>query len=330
MQRLDPGARVVFLTTSIAVQIVLRFGFVCHHVTPLSLAGDGLDPKAWNALLQQTLDALVSLYNPVTLVFDGVRPYRGIVRVLERRPDLHRVWLRRARMVDPGMAVGREKTESPFDQIIVAGELGCGESHDGGRRRRVPPIVLSDPQDLYPRETARAILGLPDERVTAYVQLGAGNLGNDQDLEPSMLESLCRQPHLDVVLGVSPIALRPRVYPWFRGRTLVDFPSAAYFRAFDVAVLAAGYNTVYEALYHRLPCILVPNDATGSDDQAARARAARSHGAVRVVSSSASTEDVVQAVLAEIPTLLGSERVIEPPFTNGASQAAAAIVAGRA
>ena len=62
-------------------------------------------------------------------------------------------------------------------------------------------------------------------------------------------------------------------------RYLSAFPNARYFRAFDFAVSAAGYNSFHELLHHGLPCIFLPNDNQKVDDQRARAAFAEGQGA---------------------------------------------------
>jgi predicted glycosyltransferase len=54
-----------------------------------------------------------------------------------------------------------------------------------------------------------------------------------------------------------------------------------YYAAFDLVLLAAGYNSFHEALSTATPAIFVPNAATRTDDQEARSRWARDHGLAR-------------------------------------------------
>ena len=49
------------------------------------------------------------------------------------------------------------------------------------------------------------------------------------------------------------------------------YPLARYLGAFDAVVSSAGYNAVHEFIPVGLPTLLIPNTATRTDDQMARA-----------------------------------------------------------
>ena len=55
------------------------------------------------------------------------------------------------------------------------------------------------------------------------------------------------------------------------------FPMSRYFRAFDMAVAAAGYNAFHELIAFAVPTLFVPMPRN-TDDQAARARWAAEAG----------------------------------------------------
>ncbi len=59
------------------------------------------------------------------------------------------------------------------------------------------------------------------------------------------------------------------------------YPLSRYLRAFDAAVVAAGYNSYHEMVMAGVPAAYVPNLATTTDDQLARAE----HAAVGRVRS---------------------------------------------
>ena len=46
-----------------------------------------------------------------------------------------------------------------------------------------------------------------------------------------------------------------------------DFPLSRRFRAFDLAVSAAGYNSFHELLRFGVPTLFIPNQDTALDDQ---------------------------------------------------------------
>jgi hypothetical protein len=169
-----------------------------------------------------------------------------------------------------------------FDLVIEPGELAAAEDTGPTAARRaealvVDPIRLLDPEELLEREAAAAALGLDPARPAVLVQLGAG--GN-RDLVAIVDETVRRLrafPRLQIVVvewanGQVPLSLWPGV------TRLRGFPVSQYFRAFDFAIGAAGYNGFHEAIGFALPTAFVANTDPQLDDQLARARWAQETG----------------------------------------------------
>ena len=57
-----------------------------------------------------------------------------------------------------------------------------------------------------------------------------------------------------------------------------EFPLSRRFRAFDLAVSAAGYNSFHELLRFGIPTLFIPNQDTALDDQQGRAQFAADRG----------------------------------------------------
>src|SRR4029434_9623309 len=62
-----------------------------------------------------------------------------------------------------------------------------------------------------------------------------------------------------------------------------DFPLSRRFRAFDLAVSAAGYNSFHELLRFGIPTLFIPNQDTALDDQQGRARFASDRGLAHMI-----------------------------------------------
>jgi UDP:flavonoid glycosyltransferase YjiC (YdhE family) len=140
-----------------------------------------------------------------------------------------------------------------------------------------PPIVMLDSDELLSREKARSRLGLPQDAVVVYVQLGAGEINDIESEIRLTLEALLENPEVFVVLGESLIGGRididlPRI------QILRDYPNSIYFNGFDATVQAGGYNSFHETRTFGLPALFYPNMNTGMDDQLARCKVAEEEG----------------------------------------------------
>jgi predicted glycosyltransferase len=103
--------------------------------------------------------------------------------------------------------------------------------------------------------------------------------------------------------------------------TVVSYPNSRYFNAFDLLVLAAGYNSVAEAFTFQAPAIFFPNTSTGSDDQVSRALSLTALGNWQVMLEWNESEFVRQ-----VHEVLETGREgIEHQYQDGAGKAAELI-----
>lgn len=327
LRRQKPEARIVFLTTSIGVHLVYREGFVCHHVPPAALL-EGLPAFRWNAHFYRCVAEVMKLHRPGTLIFDGSAPYIGLQRVIRRFKAVRYVWVKRGlykASVDQGRLDDQLRW---FQSVIVPAEFGGPGQMTAARARvsLVPPVVGIAADGLLSPLEACARLRLDPAGPRVYVQLGAGNINGIADVQARVVRTLQQQGY-QVVVGQSPISLRP--VPCDEAhREIVDYPNSRYFAAFDFAVLAAGYNSVCEAVALNLPAIFLPNHATQADDQTLRASMAVRMGPCEVLSdfSEAALLEAVQKLQQRIE----AGEIFSVPDGNGAAQAAALLIGTRA
>jgi 2-polyprenyl-3-methyl-5-hydroxy-6-metoxy-1,4-benzoquinol methylase len=269
----SPERVISYFTTSIALPILHREGIPAYHLPSRSALSD-LRTSDWNRMLENSLHEVIEISKPGTFVFDGTMPYGGIRRVFSAYPNMKKIWIKRGLYRDNEIDAKLAQFLGDFDRIIVPGEL-ASDCQKGALDNKfdVDPIVLGERVHLLGRDEACKKLGLDPARRTAYIQLGAGNINDIHGLTTQVLAALGKLADIQIVLGESPIAKRT-VPVTDECKVISEFPNYQYFNAFDLAVLAAGYNSVYESMYFGLPAIFFPNLATGSDDQMARARIA--------------------------------------------------------
>ncbi|MDR5907499.1 hypothetical protein [Franzmannia qiaohouensis] len=282
LRREQPDADIVFLTTSIGVTLVHKEGFQCHHITPSKLLK--ADAITWNKLFYRSLVNVLGIHRPHCLVFDGTIPYLGLRRAMRGYPKLQCIWIKRGLYKEGIDQTNLKSLTLGFSSVVAPGEL-VSEDEDAVTPdlsiHQVEPISLLDGSDLMKRDLARDILRLPKDQPCAYVQLGAGNINGIEDVQDKIINSL-KEKGIRVVLGQSPIALNPQAN-LSADSVIVDYPNSKYFRAFDFAVLAGGYNSVCEAVTLELPALFIPNTETGADDQLKRVQQSRHYGPYEVM-----------------------------------------------
>lgn len=274
-RRAQPGMAAHFVSLSQAVGVVGRFGFPFEYVP--SAGATGLSSRRWHELFTERVCDAVARLRPAVVVFDGTWPYDGIPRVREAYPEPRWVWSRRG-MWRRGMNMEQVEKASWFDMILTPGELA--ETYDHGATSdadgvRIGPVTLLDIAELDARETARRGLGLPLDRRVALVALGAGNI-NDTTHETGAVVAALQQLDVEVCVTQPEIAEANRT----GGSVHVvrEFPLSRRFRAFDLAISAAGYNSFHELLRFGVPTLFIPNQDTALDDQQGRAQFAADRG----------------------------------------------------
>ena len=278
-RRLGPEIQPVFLTMSQAARFIEGFGYPVEYLPFYGYLD--CDINAWNNHLSRDIAERLDFYRPSVLVFDGNVPYGGLLRAMAKRPEIIRIWCRRA-MWTPETGQDHIVREHHFDAVIQPGEIAA-ELDRGlttayqGRTRKVDPIRLLDPSEMLTREEARHALGLDMERPAVLMQVGARNNFSFGSLLDDMLDGLVSRPDLQIVWLDWAIArdLYPLPEKVMRVR---HYPIARYLNAFDFAISAAGYNAYHELMTSCLPTIFMPNEHPMMDDQLGRALFARWQG----------------------------------------------------
>lgn len=276
-------------TLSQAAPVVAEQGYEVDYMASYRRPASGTD-RAWNLRLRAVLEQVIEDRRPDLVVFDGVHPYRALTHVLSRPGAPTSVWCRRP-MWRRGSATAPLRRAGAFDAVLEPGELAAGEDRGPtvalrGGAVRVDPIVLLDREELLDRDAAATELGIDPTRRTALVNLGQG--GEVDHAVARSLAALATQPELQVVALQSSIASGLEV-PKGVVHLRATFPMSRYFRAFDLAVSAAGYNAFHELIAFGVPTLFVPM-ARNTDDQFARARWAASTGSGLAVEGAADPE----------------------------------------
>ena len=257
-RRLDSDLEPLVLTLSAAAPVVAEQGFAVEYVASHSTPGTGSSWR-WSRRLRGRLRAVLAETRPDVLVFDGVHPYEALLGALGAAPEMHRVWCRRPMWL-PGSNLGALERERFFDAVLEPGELAA--ELDRGptverreRATRVAPMVFCEPSDLLEREAAERELGLEPGRLNVLVALGQGE--EVREATARSLRALAGRPGVQVAALSSAIAELGEL-----GEGIVHlratYPMSRFYRAFDVAVSACGYNAFHELVRFGVPALWVP------------------------------------------------------------------------
>jgi UDP:flavonoid glycosyltransferase YjiC (YdhE family) len=283
--RLEPDADICFLTSCRMLEAISREGYLPYHIPPLAAYGGRMKAKYWDRMLLTQIRLIVEHHKPTTFVYDGIALYPGLRRALETCRFERSAMILRLRH-NHAQPLQLSQGLTLFDQIVHPGE--AGEPRTGVVSPiehllplRVPPILYFDRGEILSRAEARQLLCLPDDRRVVYVQLGSGNMDDAVTWSRYVLDALACYSEVEVVLAQSPIA-NQELTASARVHLIQQYPNSRFFNAFDLAIGAAGYNTVHELLFFGVPAILIPMERL-TDDQEGRAYTAERAGAAIVV-----------------------------------------------
>lgn len=287
----------------------------------------GMYGRVWNVLLAGHFGAVVRGLKPKRIVFDGTSVYPGIIAVAQQN-GIPITWIQRGCWKPEADARSKQRHAANrfADQVILPGDYGCDESVDVGLEPvKVGPIVLSDEAELFNRDDARAMLGLPRDKKAFLVQLGGSTIGALNELLDEVLDAIGQLGEDWVAVFVRNPLATVEV-----GRDVYEisgYPLARYYNGFDAAIFPAGYNTSQECVHFGLPSVLVPNSATVTDDQNRRAQTMASRGIALCAESVAELREAIIMLGNDEYRMNIRQASHSAREANGALAAAAAIEA---
>ncbi len=283
INKIDPKIEIIFFTTMPTLHILKEQGiFTAYHMPGRNGYKGDIDAKTWNRITEEFLSNVFEIHRPSMFIFDGVYPYRGMLNAIRPR-IMEKIWLRRSTFKKNSSKIPLESLNY-FDTIIRPADSTNVDKDDEYDPDTITcdPIRLLDPEDLENRENVLRKLGIPNDALIVYVQLGAGNINNITSEIGITIDALSNYDNIYIVLGESMLGNRI-ITNHERIRIVRDYPNSRFFNAFDFAIMAAGYNSYHEAINFSLPTIFFPNMNTGKDDQYARAKIAEDAGAMVVI-----------------------------------------------
>ena len=148
MKEQDPNLEVIFFTTMPTLHLLKPYDIPAHHIAGAKYF-KGMTSEEWNGLLEEELSVCFETHRPSMFIFDGAFPYRGMLRAIQGRQSLTKIWMRRGTF--------RKGASIPVDSIqyfdtLIHPEDSISSSLDevqhGLEVITCPPIVMLDEPDL--------------------------------------------------------------------------------------------------------------------------------------------------------------------------------------
>ena len=94
MKSKDPNLEIIFFTTMPTLHLLKPYGIPAHHIAGPKYFKD-MTSEEWNGLLEEELNVCFETHRPNMFIFDGAFPYRGMLRAIQGRHSLRKIWMRR-------------------------------------------------------------------------------------------------------------------------------------------------------------------------------------------------------------------------------------------
>lgn len=327
---------VFFLSSSEAPQLTLEAGFPTFKLPSKTIARQaGMDMLEYRRLAKHFIWNTLGVFRPDLLVVDTFPSgsFDELFQVLDG-PFRKGLILREVKREYAARPMFRAALRL-YDEILVPGESAAVD------RMALPPglpvtpvgrLTQLDAAEFYTRDQARTHLGLAKDARVVYLSAGGGGDATSAEMLQATSDALAA---LDctVVIGAGPLYRGPKVASSDdRAGSIVWCTQPGLsrcFKAFDVAISAAGYNTYHELMLARVPTIFMPQVKV-ADDQARRVDEAVAMGAALRMGPGCTAEDIVRTVAgvldgAAAPSVEAMARVFE---TNNALTCAARLLSG--
>jgi UDP:flavonoid glycosyltransferase YjiC (YdhE family) len=326
--RLPEGLRSEILTLSKGYTRVANLGVPIRYYP--SADASKVQPDEWNDDFGRHLFQVLHEVRPAVVMFDGTWVYRGITDAC-RALGIHLIWMQRGcwRPEVDQRSPQRHRAAWVSDEVVVPGDYGCVETVDAGPGVRVhhtEPVVLTEPVELFDRTAACRALGLDPAQRHVLINLGGGKIFDGEAAIATALEAVHDLgDDWMPVMTRSPLA-EERVED-ARLTVISVYPIARYFKAFDLAVAAAGYNSVQESIALGLPTVFVPNRRTVTDDQVRRAREVAEAGLGAYATSADQLRRSIGMLAGRLTSGADGDWPAPPVEPGGAAQAAKVVAA---
>lgn len=318
--KLEEKSNLIFFTTTDAAEVIEGFGYSASYMPKHNELPNKIKALEYNQWMGNVLHGIMENNHIDCIIFDGAFPYQCIVSLLHQNESVNKVWLKREGDRMDYNVSSLNQYKQLFDLVIIPDEFGLMNKRKLDHNEvRVPPIMLLEYDELLKREEVRKqVIGL-DKDDLLYVQLGNAKRVSKYDQLNLVIEELLKLDHSMILLGQPvdgpDIALEhPKIV------NIKRYPNAQLFLGIDYAITSAGYNTVHELAYCKVPSIFIPNLSVVKDDQLERARRVEAIGGAITLTDMKDISRYLQMMQANRTSM--KQHFEQNSFINGSKLAA--------
>jgi predicted glycosyltransferase len=282
VRRLEPGAEILFLTSSDADGVIYGEGFAAVKLPSKTIREEvGLSKRVYLKLIQTVTWNAIGAFDPDVLVVDtypsgSVEELIPVLRWRQRN-----VFVFREQRSESFQSALLQASLPLYDMLIIPHDdvARAGTLPEPGKARAVGTILIREKDELHRRDSARRILGLDQDALLYYASFGGGGDGEAARALGLTVRAVRERGDARLVVAAGPL-LRNRIGDCGSGVHILAgrYPMLDVLPAFDAAVSAAGYNSVHELLFAGVPSVVIPFGRV-LDDQERRARELAAAGA---------------------------------------------------
>lgn len=333
-------ADILFLTSSEADALCYHNGFPAFKIPSKTIVSDNhafsgarvarLSRVQHRRLAKQWVWNSVGVFAPDILVVDTFP--NGSFHELGSIADfgMKKVLISRAVRAEQAQKPDFRAALRMYDRIITTEEpfpfVDYVPEEAQGRTVSVGTIMLREREEVLARTEARERLGLPPDALCVYVSAGGGGDGEAESAFEVLAKVATSEPHICFVCGAGAL-YRGREFHAPNVRWWQRFNAIEFMPAFDAAISAGGYNSVYELLLCGIPTVFIAQERL-FDNQQSRTLALQERGLCAVVPLW--SEDSYRAALTMIQNPVWrhsvSAQIQAFALTNDAQAAARAVV----
>ena len=278
IREMDPDIELIlFLTHDLEVNI--HGENISVYRIPHKNDFSDMTSRVWNDIIEKSLKSCMAIHKPSIFLFDGRFPFKGVIRAMEGRDGMYRIWLVNSSMKNSL----NKKMDSQLSKFNILIQQKLHEDDRIMDLKCDADIIQCDPifnsnSSNYPiKSKMQSALGLNKDNINIYVNIKKGKIDDESSLINSCLKVL---DSLDgIYVYINRKSLKGLDYCDGKREILNSTLEEGEMRAFDFVISTAEKHNLKELVRFSIPTLCFPTD----DDEFDRTKILARHGLMIVL-----------------------------------------------